>query len=106
MSDDQPTRQYVRYALYRLRPDWRARSEAERQADKASAVAVFEDFAQRMVVLRTYSTVGMRGDCDFLVWSVSERLDDFTDLQRALNTSALGPYLETAHSFLAMTKRS
>jgi chlorite dismutase len=106
MSEEQTTRQYVRYALYRVRPDWRAQSAAERQADKASAVAVFEHFAERLVVLRTYSTVGTRGDCDFLVWSVSERLDDFAELQRALNTCALGPYLEVAHSFLAMTKRS
>jgi chlorite dismutase len=89
-----------------VRPEWRARSPRDRQQDKACVVALFEKFAPELVVLRTYSTVGTRGDCDFLVWSVSERLEAITELQAALNNSPLGPYLEVAHSFLAMTKRS
>jgi chlorite dismutase len=106
MAEEKTTRQYVRYAFYRVRPEWRARSAQEREADKQSVVAVLEEFAQRMVVLRTYSTVGTRGDCDFMLWMVSERLDDFTDLATALNTSRLGAFLETPFSYLAMTKRS
>jgi chlorite dismutase len=106
MADEPAKRQYVRYAFYRVRPEWRARPVEERVADKESAVAALERFAEKLVVLRTYSTVGGRGDCDFLVWSVGERLEDFAELSTALNTCRLGPFLETAHSFLAMTKRS
>jgi chlorite dismutase len=105
MADEQ-TRQYVRYLFLKIRPEWRARSPAERQADKQSAVAIVEQFEPRMALLRTYSTVGTRGDADLLLWAVSERLDDFTGLAQALNGCALGPYLETPYSFLAMTKRS
>lgn len=106
MPDETMPRQYVRYALYRVRAEWRARTAAERDADRRAAVEAIESFNGRMVVQRTYSTVGTRGDCDLLIWSVSERLDDFTALQTALNTCALGPWLETAYSYLAMTKRS
>src|SRR5262245_52391921 len=106
MPDEIVSRQYVRYALYRVRPEWRARTETERQADRQSAVGAIERFNDRMVVQRTYSTVGTRGDCDLLIWSVSEQLDNFTALQTALNTCDLGPWLETAYSYLAMTKRS
>jgi chlorite dismutase len=106
MTEQETSRQYVRYAFYRIVPEWRRRSPEERCADKQSSLAVLEQFAQRMVVLRTYSTVGTRGDCDFMLWSVSEQLEDFTELSSAVNTCRLGPYLETAHSFLGMTKRS
>jgi chlorite dismutase len=106
MTEEKHPRQYVRYAFYRVRPEWRGRSGEEREHDKQSLVAVFERFAEKMVLLRTYSTVGTRGDCDFMTWSVSERLDDFSELEVAMRTSRLGPYLETVHSFLAMTKRS
>jgi chlorite dismutase len=106
MGEDTVTRQFVRYAFYRLRPEWRARSPEDRQADKEAVVALLEQFAQRMVVLRTYSTVGTRGDCDFMLWTVGDRLDDFTELASALNHSPLGPFLETPYSYLAMTKRS
>ena len=106
MSNEQTARQYVRYAFYRVRPEWRARTVDEREQDKQSVAAVFEQQGQRMVVLRTYSTVGTRGDCDFMVWAVSEKLEDLGALATALNTSRLGPFLETPYSYLAMTKRS
>jgi len=106
VAEEPTTRQFVRYAFYKVRPDWRARSDEQRGADKRAVVALLEDFGQKMVVLRTYSTVGTRGDCDLLIWSVSERLDDFTELSSALNRSPLGPFLELPHSYLAMTKRS
>ena len=106
MPEQRDSRQYVRYAFYKLRPEWFARSSEERQRDKAAAVAVLEEFARRLVVCRAYSTVGTRGDCDLALWTVSYRLEDFSELQRALNASAIGRYLDTVHSFLAMTKRS
>ena len=106
MADEADLRQFVRYAFYRVRAEWRARATDERQADKQSLVAVLETFARKLPVLRTYSTVGTRGDCDFVVWAVSEKIEDLTDLAGAMNACRLGPYLETSHSFLAMTKRS
>ena len=106
MAEEPATRQYVRYAFYKISQEWLRRSVDERQADKSNLAAVLERFGERMVVLRTYSTVGTRGDCDLMIWSVSERLEDFTELSTALNASRLGPYLDTAYSYLAMTKRS
>src|SRR5918912_275665 len=77
-----------------------------REQDKRSVAAVIEEFAPRFVVLRTYSTVGTRGDCDFMIWAVTERLEGLGELQTALNTSRMGAFLETPFSYLAMTKRS
>jgi chlorite dismutase len=103
---EQDRRQYVRYAFYKVRPEWLARPAEQREQDKRAVAAVLERFAERMVVLRAYSTVGMRGDCDLMLWSVSWRLEDFTELATALSTGPLGPFLETPYSYLAMTKRS
>jgi chlorite dismutase len=99
-------RQFVRYAFYRVRPEWRARPDAERQTDRGELAGIVEDFARRVPVLRTYSTVGTRPDCDLLIWCVSYQLEDFRLLQTAMNRSRLGPYLEVPHAYLAMTKRS
>jgi chlorite dismutase len=106
MTEQKMPRQYVRYAFYRVRPDWRSRSEDERERDKHQVAGIIEGFSERLVVCRAYSTVGMRGDCDLMLWTVSERLEDFTELSTALHKSLLGPFLETPHSYLAMTKRS
>ncbi len=58
------------------------------------------------ILLRTYSTLGTRGDCDFLLWQVSENLDDFQKLASDILSTDLGPYLETPYAYLSMTKRS
>jgi chlorite dismutase len=95
----------VRYAFYRLDPAWR-RLPAERQeAAKIEFGETIESF-QGQLLLRPYSLVGIRGDCDFLLWQVAERLDALVALQTALNRTDLGAYLTSPYSYLAMTRRS
>jgi chlorite dismutase len=101
------TRQYIRYLYYKVRPAWRQdlAQEARDQA-RAELAELFDQFAERMAVLRAYSTLGTRADADFMLWMVSERLEDFQDLQSALLHTPMGAYLDTPYSYLAMTRRS
>jgi chlorite dismutase len=98
-------RQVVRYAFYKLDPAWR-RLSSERQA---SAKIEFGEALERYhgrLLLRPYGLVGLRGDCDFLLWQVAEDLDALVELQTALNRTDLGAYLSIPYSYLAMTRRS
>jgi chlorite dismutase len=100
-------RQFVRYAFYRVMPEWRRRSAVLRAEDRAAFAAVVEELAGRDgVILRSYSLVGTRGDADLMLWSVSERLEEFQELAARLNATALAAYLEQPYSYFAMTKRS
>src|SRR5437764_8033115 len=98
-------RQVVRFAFYKLDSAWR-RLPAERQASaKLEFGETIESFAGRLL-LRPYGLVGIRGDCDFLLWQVAEDLDSLVALQTALNRTDLGAYLAVPYSYLAMTRRS
>src|SRR5213080_1266319 len=98
-------RQVVRFAFYKLDSAWR-RLPAERQASaKLEFGETIESFAGRLL-LRPYGLVGIRGDCDFLLWQVAEDLDSLVALQTALNRTVLGVYLSLPYSYLAMTRRS
>jgi chlorite dismutase len=98
-------RQVVRFAFYKLDSAWR-RLSAERQASaKLEFGDTIESFAGRLL-LRPYGLVGIRGDCDFLLWQVAEDLDSLVALQTALNRTDLGAYLAVPYSYLAMTRRS
>ena len=99
-------RQYIRYLFYKARPTWRLLSREAREAARAELLAALEPFAERLPVLRAYSTLGTRGDCDFVLWTVTERLEDFQELQAALLQTGMGAHLDTPYSYLAMTKRS
>jgi chlorite dismutase len=100
-------RQFIRYAFYRVMPEWRRRPPEQRAAERAELVAVVSDMAAREgVILRSYSLVGTRGDADLMLWTVSQRLDDLHELAARINRTALGGWLEQPHHYLAMTKRS
>jgi chlorite dismutase len=100
------TRQYIRYLFYKARPSWRQLTADARNAARAELLNALEPFAERLAVLRAYSTLGTRADADLLLWQVTERLEDFQELQAAVLRTELGSHLETPFSYLAMTKRS
>jgi len=108
-ATQEPTRtarQFVRYAFFKARPSWYALPTDERNAAREELLAALEPFAEKLAVLRAYSTLGTRDETDFLLWIVSEDLDDLQSLQVALLRTRMGLHLEMAYSFLAMTKRS
>ena len=108
MADDerqQTRRQYVRFLLYKIDPAWRLLPKEQRERGKEELCAAVEAFGSRMLV-RSYSLVGTRSDADLLLWQISDRMDDFQELATAVCSTALGPYLLTPYSYLAMTRRS
>src|SRR6266566_4610246 len=56
--------------------------------------------------LLAYSTVGLRGDCDLLIWQAADTVDAIQRAESQWRATRLGPYLRVAHSFLAMMKPS
>jgi chlorite dismutase len=98
--------QYVAYTFFRVDPAWRRLPVEERIAGKEAFADVVDDWAGRMSALRTYSTAGVRPDCDFFLWKITERYEDLGELGGELNATPLAGYLETPYSYLATTKAS
>ena len=98
-------RQSVNFAFYKVDPAWRRLPKEEREASKKEFGAAVEEWRQRMLLI-PYSTVGLRPETDFMLWRVADSLDLLQEMSRALNRTALGAYLTTPYSFVAMTKRS
>ncbi|TME96726.1 MAG: chlorite dismutase family protein [Chloroflexi bacterium] len=99
-------RQYIRYLFYKARPSWRQLSPDKRAEARSELLTILEPFAKQLAVLRAFSTLGTRADADFVLWMVSERLEDFQELQAAVLSSTMGAHLDTVYSYLAMTRRS
>jgi len=98
-------RNFVKFTFIRVLPEWRRRSVEERAQDKREFAAACREFGQDHL-LRTYSLVGTRGDCDLMVRSLAPALDPIHDLHVLINQSGLMRYAEVAYSYLAMTKES
>jgi chlorite dismutase len=105
VSTDQPGGQYVAYTFYRVDPAWRRLPVEERLAGKDAFAEVVEAWSERLDA-RAYSTGGVRPDCDFFLWKITERYQDLGELGAALNGTPLAGWLETPYSYLATTKAS
>ena len=99
------TRQYVKYTLFKVDPQWRRLPQGKRERSKTEFTAVVDEFAPQMSI-NTYSLLGTRGDVDFMLWKVSPSLELLDGLAAQLNRTELGKYLAIPHSYLAMTRRS
>lgn len=99
----QGTRAIYRYVLYDVDRAWLRLADEERTFHKkelTTAIAVDD------VEIHPYSTVGLRGDGQLLLWFVAW---DAAALQRAqarVNGTGLGRWLRESHSYLAMTRKS
>jgi chlorite dismutase len=98
-------RQSVNFAFYKVDPAWRRLPKEEREASKKEFGAAVEEWRQRMLLI-PYSTVGLRPETDFMLWRIADSLDLLQEMSQQLNRTALGAYLTTPYSFVAMTKRS
>jgi chlorite dismutase len=97
--------QYVAYTFYKVEPAWRRLPVEERIAGKEAFADVVEHWADRMT-LNAYATAGVRPDCDFFLWKITERYADLGELGAELNATPLAAYLDTPYSYLATTKAS
>ena len=97
---------YVAYTFYKVDPAWRRLPVDERAAGKEAFADVIDEWAPRFEHLRAYTATGVRPDCDFFLWKITERYDDLGELGAELNGTQLAAWLETPYSYLATTMAS
>lgn len=101
----QAPRQFVSYSFYKVEAAWRRLPEEERRAGKAEFARVVEDYRGRAIII-PFSLVGIRGDCDFLLWRIAYDLETLQEMSSRLLATGLGQWLSTPYSFLGQAKTS
>ena len=67
-------RQFVKYDFYKVDSAWRRLPSAEREDNRQEFCAVVRELDSGMFI-RSFSTVGLRVDADFLFWKASDTLE-------------------------------
>jgi len=67
-------RQYVNFAFYKVDPAWRRLPDDERSRGKQEFIRVLEEYSGKVMII-PYTLVGIRGDCDFMLWRISYELE-------------------------------
>lgn len=98
-------RQYVGYSFYKVDPAWRRLPSEERAAGKEAFARVVEDYRGRAVVV-PFSLVGIRGDCELLLWRIAYELETLQEMSSRLFATGLGNWLQTPYHYLGQAKTS
>ncbi len=98
-------RMTVQFAFYKFDAAWRRQPDDVRERDKAAFACAVEEAADAMQV-RSYSLVGVRGDVDLLLWSVSPDFDIIRQHGSRLLNTGIGKWATQPYCYLAMTKNS
>lgn len=101
----QVQRQFVNFSFWKLDPAFRRLSADEKKGAREEFLNLFSARQENLICL-TYSTIGLRPECDFLLWRISSSPDIFQAQTQAINKTKLGGYLSTPYSLVSMTKRS
>jgi chlorite dismutase len=100
-----PTRHFVKYTFLKLDPAWRRLDDDVRDTHKREFIAACADFADGHL-LRAFSTVGTRGDCDLMLLVQAQNLERIHEFHVVLAQSGLMKWSSIPYSYLAMTKPS
>ncbi len=100
-----PERHFVKYTFLQIDPAWRRLDAEQRATDKREFVAACEDFGVDHL-LRAFSTVGTRGDCELMLLAQSVSLDRLHEFHVVLAQTGLMKWATIPYSYLAMTKVS
>jgi chlorite dismutase len=98
-------RQLVRFLFLKLLPAWRTLDAAEQAAQREELVRTLKRFHGNLL-LRPYSLMGTRGDCDLMLWQVAEDLETLQAVETAIYSTRMGASFAIPYSYLGMTKRS
>jgi chlorite dismutase len=98
-------RQFVNFTFYRARPEWHLLAEADRGNFRQAFGKMVDEF-RNVLMIHTYSTVGLRTNTDFMIWRIGYELEPFQEMTARINKTEMAKYLEPTQSFLSMTKRS
>src|SRR5690606_21462289 len=85
-------REFVRFSFYQVDPSWRRLPPSDRDRHKGQLVKLVGEFGKKFMIY-SYSLVGTRGDCDFMLWQATKNLDHFHELAAAINGCAMGGYM-------------
>lgn len=99
---EQP-RQFFNFSFFKVDPKWRWMADLAKEESAKEVEIVLKN---SQIKFRTYSTLGLRDDAEFLIWFVSESVEKIQDVISKLYLTVFGKYIIPTHVYLSSTRPS
>ncbi|HKR74474.1 MAG TPA: chlorite dismutase family protein [Candidatus Nitrosocosmicus sp.] len=103
-NSDKPE-MFFTFTFYKVDPKWRWLNEMGKDEASREFLELLEAASKRMKI-QTYSTIGLRHESEFMIWTISPSLENIQVLSSKIYTTILGKYIEPVSTFLSLTRTS
>jgi chlorite dismutase len=96
---------FFTFTFYKVDPKWRWLNEMGKDEASREFLELL-NAARKRIKIRTYSTIGLRHDSEFMIWTMSPSLENIQVLASKIYTTILGKYIEPTSTYLSLTRKS
>ncbi|ABK78038.1 conserved hypothetical protein [Cenarchaeum symbiosum A] len=99
---DEPT-YYISHSFYKLDSKWRWMADLAKEESAREVENIIKNSGIRF---RSYSTLGLRADADFMFWLAASSADEIQDAVSRLYLTVFGKYILPTMTYLSCTRTS
>lgn len=96
---------FLNFSFFKVDPKWRWLNEIGKE-EAAKEFASLVEVANTKIKARTYSTLGLRSDSDFMIWMISDSIEKTQVMTSKIYSTVLGKYLTPSYVFLSAARQS
>ncbi|MDQ3083782.1 MAG: chlorite dismutase family protein [Thermoproteota archaeon] len=96
---------FFTFTFYKVDPKWRWLNEMGKDESSREFLELLNAARKRMKII-TYSTIGLRHESEFMIWTISPSLENIQVLASKIYTTILGKYIEPTSTYLSLTRKS
>ena len=96
---------FLNFSFFKVDPKWRWLNEIGKE-EAAKEFSSLIEVANTKMKVRTYSTVGLRKDTDFMLWIISDSVEKMQILTSKIYSTVFGKYIEPSMIYLSVYRQS
>jgi chlorite dismutase len=96
---------YLNFSFYKVDSKWRWINDIGKD-EAAKEFSSLIEIANTKMKVRTYSTLGLRKESDFMLWSISDSIEKIQVLTSKVYTTILGKYIDASEVYLSASRPS
>ena len=96
---------YLNFSFFKIDQKWRWLNDIGKE-EAAKEFSTLIEVANTKMKVRTYSSLGLRHDIDFMLWMISDSIEKFQILTSKIYTTVVGKYLDSSLVYLSAYRRS
>jgi chlorite dismutase len=96
---------YLNFSFFKVDPKWRWLNEIGKEEAAKEFLGLLEVASTKMKI-RTYSTLGLRDDAEFMLWMISDSIEKMQIFTSKIYSTILGKYVEPSQIYLSASRPS